>query len=448
MALILSALAEQLCDYSDIRHFRVALSGGMDSIVLLHSMARLRDKGVDWQLSAVHVHHGLNAAADDWSRFCDTTCQTLNIPYTLFQVDASPVPGESPEATARVLRYQALAGVMVGGDALLTGHHQDDQAETLLLQLMRGCGPSGLAAMPKATAFSAGLLVRPFLAYSRQQLLEYATEQNLDWVEDSSNRDSRYDRNYLRHDILPQLITRWPGVVSSLCRTASNMAEASFLLDELAKQDLQQVKTPQIGVLKLEGLLALNDTRLRNLLRFWLRELHLPVPSHTQMQHIFSDVIHARKDSNPCVTWSGVEIRRYRGNLYALATLTAVGPEQDIVWDLSAPITINGVGSLRLRKTQGMGLNPDLLARTDLCIRFRQGGERIQPARRGHQHELKKLFQEAGIPPWERDRTPILYQGDAIVAVAGLCDSAAFCVGEDQKSLLLEWDKCFFDTLN
>jgi tRNA(Ile)-lysidine synthase len=443
MTLTLSALAQHLRDYPEVKHFRVALSGGMDSMVLLHCMAKLRNEGVDWQLSAVHVHHGLNHAADDWTRFCEDTCQILNIPCTVIHVDASPVPGESPEATARVLRYQAIAEVMQAGDALVSGHHQDDQAETLLLQLMRGCGPSGLAAMPKAAPFASGLLIRPFLLYSRQQLLDYATEHNLDWVEDSSNSDSRYDRNYMRHEILPLLIARWPGLVSSLCRTSSNMAEASFLLDELAMQDLQQVKTGQAGMLQVDGLLALNDVRLRNLLRFWIRDLNLAVPSQSQLQHIFSDVIHAGEDSNPCVTWSGVEIRRYRGKLYALAAMMTELPEKDISWDPSTPLTINGVGSLQLRPIQGMGLAPDLLAQSDLCIRFRQGGERIQPARRGHQHELKKLFQEAAIPPWERDRTPILYQGDSIVAVAGLCDSAAFHVGPEQKGLILEWDKCF-----
>lgn len=443
MKLTVSALTELLRAYPDIKHYRVALSGGVDSIVLLHILARLRQESVGWQLSAIHVHHGLNAAADDWSQFCESTCQRLNIPYMLFHVDATPVAGESPEATARLLRYQAFTGMMETGDALVTGHHQDDQAETLLLQLMRGCGAPGLAAMPRSTPFSTAQLIRPLLGFSQQQILDYASEQELDWVEDSSNSDHHFDRNFLRHEIMPGLKGRWPGLISSLCRTALNMADTSNCLDELAMQDWQRVKMDQQNILHVDELLTMSPSRLRNLLRFWLRQLNMPVPSYKQMQHILSDVIHAGIDSQPCVAWSEVEIRRYRKRLYALAKMTAFIPDAPVIWNPTTPITIEGVGSLRLRRVQGSGLTPDLLAQPNLSIRFRQGGERLQPSYRGHRHALKKLFQEANIPPWERDRTPILYQGESIVAVAGLCDCAAFRGADNQHGLLLEWDKCF-----
>ena len=443
MPLTLAALSQFLNTRPGVKHYRVAFSGGMDSMVLLHSMSSLRAQGAEWLLTAVHVHHGLHVEADQWQQFCEHTCRSLDVPCHVMQVDASPVTGESPEATARHLRYQAMSDVMQDDEVLLTAHHQDDQAETLLLQLFRGSGVPGLAAMPAQISFSNGLLVRPFLDYSRQQLLDYATHNQLEWVDDSSNRDHRYDRNYLRHDILPLLSQRWPGLAKTLSRSAVHMADADYCLDELAKLDLLSVTTEQKGTLNIDGLLALDERRLHNLLRVWLRDLGLAVPSQRQMQHIVNDVIQAGAEANPCVRWPGVEVRRYRQQLYAFAGMAGDLVSQRLDWNPVNSLLIAGVGRLRLSTTDGGGLSPTLLQSDDLHIGFRQGGERVRPAHRGHQHELKKLFQEAGVPPWERDRTPILYQGDEIVSIAGLCDSDAYIASQDQQGLSLEWDKCF-----
>jgi tRNA(Ile)-lysidine synthase len=406
-------------------------------------MASLRDKGVDWSLSAVHVHHGLNAAADDWGQFCQGLCSQRQIPLELIYVDASPVRGESPEATARELRYQAMSQIIREGDALLTAHHQDDQAETLLLQLMRGSGVPGLAAMPSQTSFSKGLLLRPLLDFRRQDLREYALQQQLDWVEDSSNDDIRFDRNFMRHQILPELQGRWPGLVAKLCRTSTHMSEAMSLLDERAAEDLQQVVTAERSIINIDALGALSKARQHNLLRYWLRDLDLPVPSQAQLQHVISDVIHAAPGRDPCVKWPGVELRAYRQQLYALRTMSLFGSDKRIAWDLQSALQIDGVGTLEISTVQGQGLSPVLLGQKDLYIGFRQGGERIRPARRGHEHELKKLFQEAAVPPWQRERTPILYQGDQVVAVAGLCVAESFQADEGQQGLLLHWHKDF-----
>lgn len=445
---LLAQLRQQLTAHPEVRHYRLALSGGMDSVVLLHCLSRLRAAGEHWQISAVHVHHNLHADADSWTRFCQQTCQSLDIPCTVLHVDATPILGESPEATARTLRYQALGKLMEPGDALLTAHHQDDQAETLLLQLLRGSGVPGLAAMPGHVPFMAGLLMRPLLDFNRQQLLAYASEQKLEWVEDSSNSDHAYDRNFLRHEILPRLSSRWSGLVKTLSRSALNMADASYCLDEFARQDLLPSTGPQASILLIDKLLMFDDRRIKNLLRLWLRDLGLPVPSRRQLQHVITDVIRARGDSNPCVTWTGAEIRRYRSQIYALPSLASQLPEEELNWDPQNTIDIHGVGRLRLSTSKQGGLTMSLLESKQLRIGFRRGGERVRPALRGHRHDLKKLFQEAGIPPWERDRTPILYLGDEIVCVAGLCDCEDFVARQGQAGLILEWHKRLSETPN
>ncbi len=428
---------------ADTRRFHVALSGGLDSSVLLHAMASLRDRGAGWNLSAIHVHHGLNQHADDWVDFCQQICQQLNIPCEIIHVDATPVTGESPEATARQLRYQAIAERVYEGDAVLTAHHQDDQAETLLLQLMRGSGIPGLAAMPSKTEFSKGLLLRPLLAFTRQQIRQYALQHNIDWVEDSSNEETHYDRNYMRHEVLPALLSRWPGTMTNLNRTAAHMADASSLLDDLGSQDLQTLRSADRSMIDLNELKKLSPARQRNVLRFWLRDLQLPVPSQAQMQQILMEVFAARVDSSPCIRWPGVEVRRYREQLFAMPGMLAFSGDDIQAWDMTTALTIKGSGVLQVQPVQGRGISASLCGSKQLSIRFRQGGERIHLAGRGHQHDLKKLFQEAGIPPWVRERTPILFQGDTIVAVPGLGESASVQASSDQQGLLLDWHKQF-----
>lgn len=436
-------LGKLLSGYPQITHYRIAYSGGLDSTVLLYAMARLRDTGAGWSISAVHVHHGLQPEADAWPGHCERLCSDLGISLEVLSVNASPGQGESPEAAARDARYKALATLVGEGQALLTGHHLDDQAETLLLQLMRGGGLPGLAAMPAELPFSDGLLIRPLLGFSRDELAQYALDNKIAWVEDSSNGNVRFDRNFVRHQILPELRSRWPSVVQTVSRSAGHMAEAASLLDELAGSDLESILDRNGCFIDINGLRRLTEARQRNLLRYWLRMNGLAVPSQMQMQHILSDVLNSRPAATPCVNWSGVEIRRYRDRLYALPSPAQHNVTRHIPWDLSGPLSIPGVGSIRPSLVQGQGLLASLKGMEDLEIRFRRGGESIRPARRGHHHDLKKLFQEAGIPSWIRDRTPILYQHEKVVAVAGLCVCEPFQVGRDEQGLMLEWEPVF-----
>ncbi|HEC28290.1 MAG TPA: tRNA lysidine(34) synthetase TilS [Gammaproteobacteria bacterium] len=443
MKFSIAELGRLLSDYPGIKHYRVAYSGGLDSTVLLTAMARLRDTGANWSLSAVHVHHGLQPEADAWPGHCTRLCSELDTPLEMLAVDASPGQGESPEAAARNARYQALATLMNEDEALLTGHHLDDQAETLLLQLMRGSGLPGLAAMPAESPFSSGLLIRPLLGFSRDELKQYAVDKKLEWVEDSSNEDVRFDRNFIRQRILPELRSRWPSVVQTVSRSAGHMAEAASLLDELAESDLQCILDRQGCFIDINGLRRLSEARQRNLMRHWLRITGLSVPSQKQLHHILHDVLNSRPDATPCVRWSGVEIRRYRDRLYAIPSPLQHHASSQIPWDLSGPLSIRGVGFIRPSLVEGQGLPVSLQGMPGLEIRFRQGGESIQPVRRKHKHDLKKLFQEAGIPCWVRDRTPMLYQYEKVVAVAGLCVCEPFQVGKGEQGLMLEWEQAF-----
>ena len=248
-----------------VTRYWLAYSGGLDSHALLHAMHGLRAQQRGIILCAVHVHHGLRPEADQWAAHCMSVCAALEIPCQVLHVQARPAAGESPEDAARCARYQALRDVIGAGDCLLTAHHQDDQAETLLLQLLRGAGVAGLAGMPACAAFGTGLLARPLLSHSRAELRAYAERHGLHWVEDGSNAETGYDRNYLRHEILPRLRARWPATAAVLTRSAGHCAAATDLLQILAAQDLANLRGPVQRTLKIDRLQLLDAARQESL---------------------------------------------------------------------------------------------------------------------------------------------------------------------------------------
>ena len=418
------------------RRLIVGYSGGMDSHVLLHLLAAHRDLWPNSTLEAVYVDHGLQAASVGWGEHCARVCHASNVPFQVLRIDARPISGESPEAAARRARYAAFAAELDPDAALLVAHHRDDQVETLLLQLLRGAGPHGLAAMPPVSRLGQGWLLRPFLDVDRAELLAHARENDLRWIEDPSNTNTGYDRNYLRHRILPVFRERWPAANRTLARSARLCAEAAAWLDEEATADLIGAATKRADCLSIPALRSLDERRQRNLLRFWLRRLNLPIPDALQLQQILHDALNAAIDRNPCIRWSGAEVRRYRDALYAMPPSTAHDASHTHIWLPTAagwpPLELPGVGWLRMEETVGAGLRAETLAGRGLLVRFRRGGERFRPAGRLHSQELKKLLQEAGIPPWERNRLPLLYlpssptlpqQGggsDPLLAVVGL----------------------------
>jgi len=398
----------------------VAYSGGMDSHVLLHALASLRGK-LQCAVGAIHINHGLHGEAGEWETHCRGVCAGLNVPYVSRQVDARPAAGESPEAAAREARYQALAAWLPGNHCLLTAQHQDDQAETLLLQLLRGAGVRGLAAMPARTVFGSGDLLRPLLQYTRSELKDYADGHQLQWIDDPSNADTSLDRNFLRHQVMPVLQQRWPSLAASLSRSAAHCAEASRLMELLGESDLAGIVEGQDRTIALERLSLLPAERQHNALRHWIRSLCHAVPSAAVFSRIVNDVLPSRPDAEPCVRWGHYEVRRYRNRLYLLPQLPASDARQVREWEISSPLSLPEAGGvLSVLHKPGQGISAAALQTAAVRVRYRQGGESCRPAGRQHTHSLKKLFQEQGIPPWERPRIPLIYLDDKLAAVAGL----------------------------
>ncbi len=418
----------------------VAFSGGVDSHVLLQWLSAQRHQ-LPAPLAAVHVNHQIQAQSSDWEVHCRTVCAELDVPFHVLRVAGRARRGESPEAAARTARYRALADWLPSGAVLLTAQHQDDQAETLLLQLFRGAGPRGLAAMPRYSALARGRLSRPFLGVSREAIVDYAQEHQLRWIEDPSNADIRYDRNLLRQRIMPQLRRHWPGLNKVLARAAGHQADHVELADDLAAMDYRICWRTDSACLSISALLGLSSARQRNLLRYWLERTGLSLPSRVLLERIRAEMLPGRKDANPLVHWPGAEVRRFRDCLYSMVPLPVHDPASVYRWNFFEPLKLEQAGGvLSARAVRGSGLRvDDRFAVVD--IRFRQGGETLQPVGRRHRQRLKKLLQEWGVPEWERDRIPLLYRGDRLVAVAGFCVCEGFHATAEQKGLILHWSR-------
>ena len=420
-------------------HYVVAFSGGVDSHVLLHLLATQRD-ALSGTLSAVHVDHQIQTGSGDWEVHCRAVCEDLEIPCHCLRVDGRPRRGESPEAAARSARYRALADWLPTAAVLLTAQHRDDQAETLLLQLLRGAGPKGLAAMPENSALGAGRLLRPLLDCSRAQIIDYARQQGLRWVEDPSNSDTRYARNLLRQRVLPELHQHWPGLSKTLARAAAHQADQAELADALAEQDHVTCTEAVTGnCLSVSALHSLSAARQRNLLRYWIHTQRLPAPTQVVLERIRTEMLTQRADASPCVEWPGAELHRYRDQLFVMPPLPAHDSSARHAWNGTDEVWLEQAGgALGVTPARGAGLRQSI-AEFGLEIRFRQGGEQLQPAGRKHHHALKKLFQEWQVPDWERARIPLLYQHETLLAVAGYCVAEGFQARSDESGLLLHW---------
>lgn len=416
-------------------HFLLAYSGGMDSTALLALLAANR-RLLPGTLAAVHVNHQLSVHAGQWERHCRESCRLQGMPCEVARIKVSGSPG-NVEARARELRYEALAGFMQAGDMLLTAHHLDDQAETVLLQLLRGAGPGGLAAMPAIRPFGPGWLARPLLGYRRHQIAAYVGGQELTWVEDESNLRPEQDRNYLRHTVMPVIGQRWPSASSVLQRAALLQADAAAVLGDMGTQDLEQARDGTDSILRVPALQNLSPARLRNLLRSWIRANGHPVPSLKVIDEIILELLQSGPDQAPCVRWGGTEVRRYRERAYILAA-TEAGPRAHLEWTLDAPLALQG-GQLQARSRLGSGIKKGQVHDNVVEVRFRRGGEQLRPAGRRETHTLKKLFQDAGVPPWDRDVIPLIYVRGKLAAVSGYWVAEEFQAGDDEPG----WDIVF-----
>ena len=399
--------------WRDAPAWRVAFSGGLDSTVLLDALVRLARQHKLPPLSAIHVHHGLQPAADNWPAHCEKICRRLGVPLEIARVQVAP--GASVERAARVARYQAFAGRLGQGEVLFVAQHCDDQAETLLFRLLRGAGVRGLGAMPGNRELGQGRLVRPLLAIGRAELEAYAAAQHLEWIEDPSNTSLEHSRNYLRHQVLPVIERRWPQASQNLARAAGHLAEAQSLLDELAEMDLQDAyrgadQWPWLPLpsLALPVLRALRPSRQRNALRHWLAQYTLlPDTSHWAGWEALRD---AGTDTSPCWRLAGGELHRGADRLWWLSGHWLEGVGGTWPWPPhGGMLSLPGNGSVSLVG----GLDGALE------IRYRQGGEKIALPGRGRR-DLKRLLNEAGVPGFVRPRLPLLYRDGELVAVANL----------------------------
>lgn len=392
----------------------IGLSGGVDSVVLLHLLHQLAARH-SWQLSALHVHHGISRNADEWASFCSDLCARLDIPLVIENVDIAPLRSHGIEAAARKLRHEAFSRQQC--DFVALAHHADDQAETLLLQLLRGAGVRGASAMPLLSR-RAGLpdLVRPLLHCSRHEILDYAAGRGLQWIEDESNADDNYPRNFLRHRVLPLLGERFPAYRDTLSRSAQHFAEAGSLLDELAQQD--GAREIDGGTLAVEVLRSLEPARAKNLLRYFLHGSGMPMPQATQLDDMLRQLCGARRDAEVCVNLGGWQVRRYRDKAYALRALGEFDRSIVLTWQGEARLDWPALNTrLHFKHANSLGISLAKLQRAPVTLRLRQGGEILRPHPKAASRTLKNLLQENKIPPWYRDRLPLLYCGDELVCV-------------------------------
>jgi tRNA(Ile)-lysidine synthase len=398
----------------------VAYSGGLDSSVLLHALAAIaRRERI--QLRAVHVNHHLHAEADSQALAAARQARRWHVRCRVLDAPVRARPDESLEAAARVTRYAALAGELAAGERLVTAHHQEDQLETVLLALLRGSGVRGLAAMRVASPWQGTLLLRPLLGVSRRALEHYAHAHALGFLEDPTNADERFDRNYLRRRVLPLVRERWPSAAATVSRSAELLGEARALLERQALADLAAARDGD--ALRVSVLRRLPETRRRNALRQWIGERGLMPPDHRRLREAATRMLAAREDATPSVRWRGGELRRHADRLLAVTASALLGTAQSWDWRAQTWLTLADGACL--------GLLPDphgdvLLSAlpAQLTVSYRRGGERLQSA--AGRLALKDLLQAEGLPPWQRGTVPLLGDGERIIAIADLWVDPAF----------------------
>jgi tRNA(Ile)-lysidine synthase len=449
--------------FPDVR-LVVAFSGGVDSTALLAALAANRPNGS--QVRAVHVNHGLHPNASKWSEHCRALARELGVHLEVLAAKVARSAGASLEAAARDARYALLARVLEAGEFLLTAHHEDDQLETVLLQLFRGAGVAGLAAMPDIAPFAGGWLARPLLSRSRTELEEWVRGEGLSWVDDDTNADETLDRNYLRRRVLPLVRERWPGVGSAVSRSARHAAEGQRLLDMIARSDVERASSG--AGLFVPALRALQPDRRRNALRFWIARSGARVPDTSRLEELAGPVIDARPDASPRVTWGDVEVQRHadvlsinspadrrvrrgsdvrrgseagrgddvrgggdvrrgddarRGDNVPRAGYSHRAPESPTIdwpWRSVPVLELPDVGGTLELKADAHGpIDLDALPAT-VTVRHRQGGERLRPRRGGPRRTLKSLLQESHLPIGERARLPLVFSGATLLAVGSL----------------------------
>lgn len=418
----------------------LGLSGGLDSVVLLHLLVD-SNKFLPFKLSAHHVHHGLSPHADAWAGFCGDLCKKSNISFILTKVKINKSSGLGIESTARTVRYQALLGD--DADLICVAHHQDDQAETFLLQLARGAGVKGLASMGSVNQ----KIIRPLLNVPRSVLETYAKQHHLTWVEDESNLDTKFDRNFMRHEVLPVLSKQYPAIRQTISRAASHLAEADMLLDDLAEMDitacrLHQTNTRQI---KLQPLSQLSNARIHNALRWWLKQHACDVPSAAHLTQIRQQLFDSKSDASIKIKLSlSYILRRFQGNAYIVendkqSIKNNVLNKFSVIWKGEKVITLPDHSRLTFSEVIGAGIAMRYIKDATLMIRYRQGGESLKPEENRPNRSLKSIFQTSSIPPWQREHLPLLFLDNELACLPDIATASKFSAKEDELGLYVHW---------
>ncbi|QLR41926.1 tRNA lysidine(34) synthetase TilS [Enterobacter sp. RHBSTW-00994] len=423
-----SAIAQVVLPY---RQLLVGFSGGLDSTVLLHRLKLWRDLEPDVRLRAIHIHHGLSTHADAWVAHCEALCAKWAIPLVVERVTLRD-EGLGIEAQARKARYAAFANALQAGEALVTAQHLDDQCETFLLALKRGSGPAGLSAMPARTDFADTELIRPLLGETRASLEAWAQEHHLRWIEDESNLDDSYDRNFLRLRVLPLLNHRWPHFADATARSALLCAEQESLLDELLREELIGITSSE-GALAIPPLEGMSVVRRSALLRRWLGTQGAVMPSRAMLNRIWDEVAQARQDATPCLHLNGFEVRRYKEQLWWIKCQPSLA-EMILDWDCpdEALVLPAGAGTVSLVASGNVRLPTE---NETVTVRFKAHGLLHIVGRNGGR-KLKKIWQECNVPPWLRDTTPLLFYGETLIAAAGVFVTQE---GWAEQGVCFEW---------
>lgn len=412
------------------QHLTLALSGGVDSVVLLDILAELRGP-LQFHLSATHVNHRLSPLASDWADFCAARCTDYGVALEIACVTVSPA-GESLEAAARAARHAALA--CSPADFIVLAHHLDDQIETLLLQLLRGCGVAGASAMAEENQ----RLLRPLLELPRTALEHYARQHKLAWVDDESNLDTRFDRNFLRHRLLPVVAERFPAYRETLYRASRNFAESAYLQDELARLDGANAIDDQ--KLSVHVLARLPAPRARNLLRHFLKQHGIPAPSAIRLEEMLRQLLDARRDAQINIPLGAFELKRFLESAWLVPALSPPPSSLCRPWHGEEEVPLPELGgALKFWPAHGQGISLACLQQERVTIRIRQGGERLRPDSTRPSRSLKNLFQESSMPPWSRRTLPLLFSGDNLAAVVGIGIDCRFHARPDEPGVMLEW---------
>ena len=434
---------------NDAKHLYVAYSGGLDSHVLLHAMVSLIGSK---SFTAIHINHQLSINADSWQQHCKDCCSKLGVPLIVETINVEN-KGFGLEQAARKIRYGIFRKLLDKTDLLLLAHHADDQAETVLYRLLRGAGTKGLSGMPMSRSLGLGGIFRPLLELSRADLESYASIHGLEWIEDESNKDVSFDRNFLRHKVLPVISERWPDCLSKLNHTANLCADSDHLAEALAIQDFVLIseKSERIGwSVSIDNLACLEVSRQANVLRYWSSRHKLPLPRHSVIKVALNEMLLARRDAKPLIVWAGVQLRRFKKRLYLLpadssdsnnhvanAGKLAITIQSGIKWDGINQIMLPNKGSISTKLLSAGGLR--ISKQCDIEIRFRAGSERCKPFGRNGSNTLKKLLQEYALEPWLRSKVPLIYIDGKLAAVGDLWICDEFFASPNEFGVELQW---------